>query len=180
MTSKRNYNFINSNTSYLLNIWFFTTRKSNTSWNHQQPYTKKNDSSSCPGADPGFFSGGGAFVSCSTSTPINHIVFFLQNTVCIRKPQVISGGGAHPLHPPPRSAPVAKYLYRDIQFQILTILLQVQQTVECNLSNLQVDKKTNFLGVTELHRIFIMAHKVKNPTKQEANLFAIYIRARVN
>ena len=57
------------------------------------------------GANPGFFSGGGALVSCSTSTPINHIVFFLQNTSCIRKPQVISGGGAHPLHPLPRSAP---------------------------------------------------------------------------
>ena len=35
---------------------------------------------------------GGALVSCSTSTPINHIVFFLQNTSCIRKPHVISGG----------------------------------------------------------------------------------------
>ena len=46
-----------------------------------------------PGADPGFFSGGGALISCSTSTSINHIVFFLQNTSCIRKPQVISGGG---------------------------------------------------------------------------------------
>ena len=45
-----------------------------------------------PGADPGFFLGGGALVSGSTSTPINHIVFFLQNTSCIRKPQVISGG----------------------------------------------------------------------------------------
>ena len=45
------------------------------------------------GADPGFFLEGGALVSCSTSTPINHIVFFfLQNTSCIRKPQVISGG----------------------------------------------------------------------------------------
>ena len=43
------------------------------------------------GADPGFFLGGGAVVSCSTSTPINHIVFFSQNTSCIRKPQVISG-----------------------------------------------------------------------------------------
>ena len=29
-----------------------------------------------PGADPGFFLGGGTLVSCSTSTPINHIVFF--------------------------------------------------------------------------------------------------------
>ena len=59
------------------------------------------------GADPGFFLGGGALVSCSTSTPINHIVFFLQNTAsCVRKPQVIpGGGGVHPLHPPPRSAP---------------------------------------------------------------------------
>ena len=64
------------------------------------------------GADPGFFLGGGALVSCATSTPINHIVFhFLQNTSCIRKPQVISrGGGAHPLHPPPRSAPVWLFL----------------------------------------------------------------------
>ena len=35
---------------------------------------------------PGFFLGGDALVSCSTSTPINHIVFFLQNTSCIRKP----------------------------------------------------------------------------------------------
>ena len=25
--------------------------------------------------DPGFFLGGGALVSCSTSTPINHMVF---------------------------------------------------------------------------------------------------------
>ena len=60
-----------------------------------------------PGADPGSFLGGGALVSCSASTPIIHIVFFLQNTSCIRKLQVISGrgGGAHPLHPPPRSAP---------------------------------------------------------------------------
>ena len=31
-----------------------------------------------PGADPGFFLGGGALVSRSTSTPINHIVFFAE------------------------------------------------------------------------------------------------------
>ena len=54
---------------------------------------------------------GGALVSCSTSKPINHIVFFFfwQNTSCIRKPQVILGRGAHPLHPPPRSAPAVTY-----------------------------------------------------------------------
>ena len=43
------------------------------------------------GANPGCFLGGDALISCSTSTPINHIVF-LQNTSCIRKPQVISVG----------------------------------------------------------------------------------------
>ena len=55
------------------------------------------------GTDPGFFLGGGALVSCSTSTPINHIVFFVvQNTSCIRKPQVISGeGGCAPPAPSP-------------------------------------------------------------------------------
>ena len=37
--------------------------------------------------------------------------FFWQNTSCIRKPQVIlGGGGAHPLHPPPRSAPETRLL----------------------------------------------------------------------
>ena len=30
------------------------------------------------GADPGFFLGGGALVSCCTSTPINHKVFFCR------------------------------------------------------------------------------------------------------
>ena len=72
-------------------------------------------------ADPGVFLGGGALVSCSTSTPINHsyYFFFLQNTSCIRKPQVISrgggggGGAAHPLHPPPRSAPGSPPLFLD-------------------------------------------------------------------
>ena len=63
------------------------------------------------GADPGFFLGGGALISCSTSTPINHIVFFWQNTSCIRKPQVISGKGGCTRHPPPRSAPVIGMVY---------------------------------------------------------------------
>ena len=74
------------------------------------------------GTDPGFFLEGGALVSCSTSTPINHIVFFLQNTSCIRKPQVISGGGGggtHPLHPPPRSAPVWGF-YSQVYDHFLT------------------------------------------------------------
>ena len=79
-------------------------------WMHQKELRhdiglKINDIQSKPysmaGADPGFFLGGGALVSCATSTPINHIVFFC------RKPQVISGGeeGCAPPAPPPTSAP---------------------------------------------------------------------------
>ena len=41
--------------------------------------------------------------------------FFLQNTSCIRKPQVISRrGGAHPLHPPPRSAPARRVMHANL------------------------------------------------------------------
>ena len=59
------------------------------------------------GADPGFFLGGGALVSCPTSTPINHIVFFCRIPVVLENRRSSQGGGrgAHPLHPPPRSAP---------------------------------------------------------------------------
>ena len=72
------------------------------------PVRCRNNNSKSQGRIQDFFLGGGALISCSTSTPINHIVFFfLQNTSCIRKPQVISKGGgrARPLHPPPRFAP---------------------------------------------------------------------------
>ena len=59
------------------------------------------------GADPGFFLGGGALVSCSTSTPTNHIVFFFCRIplLVLENRRSSRGGGAHPLHPPPRSAP---------------------------------------------------------------------------
>ena len=76
----------------------------NLSW-QRWPFALSNDG--WAGADPGFFLGGGAPVSCSTSTPINHIVFFLRRIPVVlenRRPSE-GGGGAHPLHPPPRSAP---------------------------------------------------------------------------
>ena len=48
----------------------------------------------CMGGSRIFYRRRGALISCSTSTPTNHIVFFFsQNTSCIRKPQVISRGG---------------------------------------------------------------------------------------
>ena len=62
------------------------------------------------GADPGFFLGGGALVSCSTSTSINHIVFFGRIPVVLenrRSSRGGRGGGAvrNPCTLPLRSAP---------------------------------------------------------------------------
>ena len=58
-----------------------------------------------PGADAGFFLGGGALVSCSTSTPINHSFFCRIAVLLENRRSSQGGGGAHSLHPPPRSAP---------------------------------------------------------------------------
>ena len=48
------------------------------------------------GADPGFLLGGGALVSCSTSTAINHIVFFCRITVVLENRRASQGGCAPP------------------------------------------------------------------------------------
>ena len=59
------------------------------------------------GADPGFFFAGGAPVSCSTSTPINHIVFFFDRIPVVLENRRSSWGGGGgrggctlPLDPP--------------------------------------------------------------------------------
>ena len=49
----------------------------------------------CSGADPGFLLGGGSLVSCSTSTPINHIVFFGRILVGFENRRSSGGGGVH-------------------------------------------------------------------------------------
>ena len=71
---------------------------------------RKNRVSDMAGADPGFLLGGGALVSCSTSTPINHVCFFFAEYQLYKKTSghLRGGGGgvAHPLHLPTRSAPV--------------------------------------------------------------------------
>ena len=53
------------------------------------------------GADPGFFLGGGALVSCSTSTPINHIDFFCRIPVVLENRRSSQGGGGTPPAPSP-------------------------------------------------------------------------------
>ena len=55
------------------------------------------------GADPGFFLGGGALVSCSTSTPINHIVL-LENR------RSTEGGGVRTPCTLPLDPPLVHYL----------------------------------------------------------------------
>ena len=101
------------------------------------------------GADPGFFLEGGALVSCSTSTPINHIVFFLHNTSCIRKPQVISGGGVRtpctlPLDPPLCGVFIPKYM---------TIFLQTRIYMRTKKPICIRYKQACVYGVTESRRI---------------------------
>ena len=58
-----------------------------------------------PGADPGFFLGGVAVVSCSTPTPINHIVFFFCRIPVVLENRRSSQAGVRtpctlPLDPP--------------------------------------------------------------------------------
>ena len=78
------------------------------------------------GADPGFFSGGGALVSCSTSTPINHIIFFCRIPVVLenrRSSQVgVRTPCTLPLDPPLPLVEVPLY-YMYQQFQHIKYLL---------------------------------------------------------
>ena len=124
----------------------------------RQPFSNYKDA----GADPGFFLGGGALVSCSTSTPINHIVFFWQNTSCIRKLQVISageegGGGVRnpctlPLDPPLRCNRISKLFQSPFKAQIifLKILGFNGDNVKCVVSSFIVKGiKTKFTYVVD-------------------------------
>ena len=52
------------------------------------------------GADPGFFLGGGALISCSTSTPINQIVFFFCRIPVVLENRKSSQGGGRGCAPP--------------------------------------------------------------------------------
>ena len=88
------------------------------------------------GEDPGFFFRRGCtrlLLYFNTNKP--HNFFFLQNISCIRKPQIISGGGGHPLHPPPRCAPeeqTARHKTRINSMDSCYKLREVLQARECN------------------------------------------------
>ena len=63
-----------------------------------QPSSLSNDNT---GADPGFLLRGGALFSCSTSTPINHIVFFFCRIPVVLENHRSSQGGCTPPAPSP-------------------------------------------------------------------------------
>ena len=100
----------------------------------------------CAGADPVFFLGGGALVSFSTSTLINHIVFFFfsQNTSCIGKPQVISGRGGH--------TPCTLSVDPPLLHKILTwaTVLYIHGQVSVEMHKIPVKKIVNYLTSTWL------------------------------
>ena len=76
------------------------------------------------GADPGFFLGGGALVSCSTSTPINHIVFFFFRRIpVVLENRIVLENRRHPLHPPPRSAPGMRISLEETKQSILILFV---------------------------------------------------------
>ena len=77
-------------------------------------------------------------MSCSTSTPINHIVFFFcRIPVVLENRRSCRGGGdAHPLHLPPRSAP--EILDSNFYFLILFYTLHDIVTPEAENHHLYV------------------------------------------
>ena len=71
--------------------------------------------------DPGFFLGGCALVSCSTSTPINHIVFsfFAERIPVVLENCRSSQGGGGGLHTPctlPLDLPLGLLLARGLPY----------------------------------------------------------------
>ena len=81
------------------------------------------------GADPGFFKRGCTRLLLA-SIPINNIVFcFLQNTSCIRKPQVISGeegGGGTPCTLPLDPPMYELFTFGLCQYAGSTLFLRLQ------------------------------------------------------
>ena len=84
--------------------------------------TKRSLSSYIPGADAGFFLGGGALVFCSTSTPVNHIVFFLAEYQLYKKTagnlRGVRTPCTLPLDPPLHSHESKQVCYRCVSLHV--------------------------------------------------------------
>ena len=119
-------------------------------------------SSTSTGADPRFILGGVALVSCSTSTPISHIVFFfcripvvLEN---LRSSRGEGGGGrcvpcTLPLDPPLFQKPydsvwhdglLSKLIHNKIGWRLFGLLSDMYSKLMCVIRS--GDKRTNFFS----------------------------------
>ena len=82
-----------------------------------------------------FFLGGGALVSCSTSTPINHIVFFCRIPVVLQNRRSSQGGGGGGVRSPctlPQNAPLlytAIYIYIQLLYSSYPALQTLYTTI---------------------------------------------------
>ena len=80
----------------------------------------------------------------STSTPINHIVlFFFCRIPVVLENRRSGGGGAHPLHPPPRSAPGYYPLHADVKCHIYPGV----KMLECSSRVLELEQVGRFWPV---------------------------------
>ena len=98
--------------------------------------------------------------------------FFLHNTSYIRKPQVISegrggGGGAHPLHPPSRSAPGKCSVSPRFQTSFFV-------SPHRNFAYVKMPLFWSF----QINLIWPFQHRKKNPVVFEFHDFAISLNQR--
>ena len=113
------------------------------------------------GADPGFFLGGGALVSCSTSTPINHIVFFCRIPVVLENRRSSQGVGVRTpctlsLDPPLLLVVASFFVYFRRVSSLTETCAYVELPIEVNnnLTMLQTDVIRNALIHMLLRVIF--------------------------
>ena len=106
-------------------------------------------------ADPGFFLGGVALVSCSTSTPINHI--FLQNTSCIRPRPHVSGDCC-----------IRKFFYADTKISASTrSVYESYTTVHTYPIRIRTSQRISQQSMRIEHTTFLLAAILENLARKK-------------
>ena len=103
------------------------------------------------GADPGFFLGGGALVSCSNSTPINH--FFSRRIPVVLENRRSSQGGGGGMRPP-CTLPLDPPLYygpNETTTATATGTSKKQQNLMSETTTLHVYQAFLYISLPSLH-----------------------------